>query len=137
IPVGLSEVFQKMLAKRPQDRLQTPAEVATSLSRIAAALPAGAAGQRPEVRVATAAPRPAPFAIMVAGGSGAVAPAIPLPPPARGLRLLRRPRWLWASGGCAILAAVVLLALVVRPKGRQAAGPSSPLDALNPTRVSA
>ncbi len=94
-PAELVRVVARMLAKKPQDRYQTPAEVAQALVPFLRSQPAAPA---PAVRVAAAVPPPLPTTIV--------------PPPLPPSSSPRRRRWLpWAVAaavGLAIVLGVVL-----------------------------
>jgi HEAT repeat protein len=104
VPRGLAAVLRKMMAKRPEERYQTPAAVAEALTPFALA----------------------PF------GKGDTPPAsspVPLPAPESVKRrvLGRLPRWWWmpATGAAAVLLVVAtILAVRTKPEDRKAADPN-------------
>jgi serine/threonine-protein kinase len=84
VPAAVARVVHKLLAKRPEDRHQTPAELAEELAAITGR-PAGATTPVP--------PRPAQSEDLVSPRAAATGPATPRPSVAvkRPSRLVRRP----------------------------------------------
>jgi serine/threonine-protein kinase len=97
IPAGLSDVVNRMLAKRPADRYSTPAEVAAALAPFAGVRSRAAA--RPGSS-ATAVAKPAP-----AAPAGARPASQPLPPDPAGGTSLRALAWVGLFLGLLIVAA--------------------------------
>src|SRR5262249_51285069 len=107
VPPAVAAVVCKLMAKRPQDRYQTPAELARAPEPRAS--PASGATEQITPAQFDAPPVPAAFP----GGSVATTIA-PMLAPRRPTKFPRR--WIWLAGAGA-LAAVVLLVLVIRPFG--------------------
>lgn len=78
VPPAIAGIVRKLMAKKPEDRFQTPADVVHALEAL---LPKPTTGRMPAVKPAPA-PHALPVAIPVTGGGGSapVAQAIPVDP---------------------------------------------------------
>src|SRR5262249_11218111 len=134
VPRGVGAVVQKMLAKKPEDRYQTPGDVVAALSMpldqvgVDLLTQVGADGRIMTVQrrsgLVGGAASAAPVAVLVPGNSPA-ASAIPVTlndddtlASGRKLALPAKPLWRqsrWQIGAGAALAVLVLLVLLVRP----------------------
>jgi serine/threonine protein kinase len=117
---GLAGVVRKLMAKRPEDRFQTPAELARVLAEGLASGRWPACRPAPAVPVAVSVATPAALADTAANWSALQESAPTLPPP--GQRQRPQGRWRWvlpaALGGgllLVVLAVVVLLSGGWRP----------------------
>jgi WD40 repeat protein/tRNA A-37 threonylcarbamoyl transferase component Bud32 len=121
VPPEVAGVVRRLMAKRPEERYQTPAELAMALAAVGSrtahpvAVPAAVA----EPVEAAAAPAAAPFEALeptlAEGGHGSTAD---LPDPARRRRLI-----LGAAGGGVLVAVLAgTLILLLRPSGGPAGG---------------
>jgi serine/threonine-protein kinase len=126
VPPAVTAVVRRLLAKRPEDRFQTPAELAATL----AALPLGP-------------PAPAPQQEEYRGAAGDTGPGWsslegPVPAPtAAAPRAAPRRRWPWlVGGGTATLPALVLL-LVLIFRGRPLSPPATVPQPPNPPDAAA
>jgi eukaryotic-like serine/threonine-protein kinase len=112
VPPGVSAVLRRMMARRPEDRYQTPAEVAEALEPFCQAEPPVAVGPQP-VPVAPVVPVP-------------VTPALPEPPSGDGPVLLLRPEavphrgqpaagaWVWVAATGVLVGVLLALLLTLR-----------------------
>jgi hypothetical protein len=107
VPPAVAAVVRRLMAKRPEDRYQTPGELAAVLEGIAARRPV--AVRAVPVAIPAAADTHADWAT-------AVASAVPTAAPPRRLRL-----WPIAAGG-GVLALVTVVLLVLLLRGGPAAG---------------
>jgi serine/threonine-protein kinase len=111
VPAGVAALVRKLMAKRPEDRFQTPAEVATLLAKGAAvpvvSMPRAGTGSRLPVAPVV---RP-PLALPIDAEETIIAGATPSEAMARGRRRGLGRRWLlfFSSGGIFLLLALVAL----------------------------
>jgi hypothetical protein len=141
VPPGLSAILQKMLAKRPPDRYQTPGEAAADIRRLLITMrpsPANAVSIEPQATSSGVRKRgstlrvgkeltPGSGVFLPETGSGVRSnPLVKLPPIAAQGPPKQRPRWqLWAGvGGGALLLVIVLLAIFGKssPEGTEHTG---------------
>lgn len=116
VPAGLAAVLAKMLAKRPEDRYQTPAEVATALASLLKmpSSPLDCAVAMPSV---SAAPTEVlPTASLPADLGRRSRPAIP------------KPGLFFAASGAVLLLGVISLALLWRGQGGTPSAGSPPSE---------
>jgi serine/threonine-protein kinase len=114
VPPAMAGIVARLMAKRPEDRFQTPAELALALAAAGhpvppVATPAGAPGAVPEAVPATAAnpsqdTLESPFADLGSGDTAASGSSLQQPRPGA-----RGPWWLVAAVG-AVLVGLILLA---------------------------
>lgn len=149
VPAGVAAVIRKLLAKKPEDRFQTPAELEAALAvplngigaGIAAAVKGGgqrALGADQRINTATS----APVAVLVTDQVGTPV-ALALPITANGEetltsgrfhRLVKKPwpRWQWLAAGAGLGLALLVLLLVVR-SGFRKGRPAPPLPSVEQT----
>ncbi len=81
VPATVGAVVRRLMAKRPEDRYQTPAELAAVLAQMQRGQGSGVRGQ--EKGVSSLTPDPAPISPLAPPGRGV--PTSPLAPPGRGV----------------------------------------------------
>jgi formylglycine-generating enzyme required for sulfatase activity len=143
VPPAVTAIVRRLMAKKPADRYQTPAELAAALMPLCAgeawpvpALPvaipvSGQAGTEAFALAGTAVT--VPVSVVPQAGDPETAPfPSPSPPP-------RRRRWFWPATCGAALVVLVLVAAVMLPGGPQTPNnppPATPLTpALRPVEV--
>src|SRR5205823_5980512 len=140
LPGDLASVLRRMMAKRPEDRYQTPGEVAEVLTSWAqpdpppplgeAAEPASPTEDRtPQQALATPAPAEGAKTIVSPRAANTGGPAAPQRPAWR-----QRRTWLVAAGLAALMVGAVAIGLALyrpdKPENNRPAGlPGSPVDA--------
>jgi len=148
VPPGVAAVIGKLMAKKPEDRFQTPAELADALAvplnGIGAGIGAGGKGKSalkasPQSQTTAT----APVAILVPGLVGTpVAAALPITAngeetltSGRFPRLVKAawPRWKWIAAGAGLSVAMLVLVLLVRPGSRKNRPPLAPLPSAEQT----
>jgi serine/threonine-protein kinase len=143
VPAGLAAVLRRMMAKRPADRYQTPAEAAVALERYCrVAIPLGPAPAADQtVPVARALPVAVPVSetVAMAGAEVESTPVLPvaIPVAARpAARPGRRRLVLAAAGSLALLLLAVGIVALLIPGGREGGEPPpTSLDQLRPEDV--
>jgi serine/threonine-protein kinase len=123
VPPAVAEVVRKLMARRPEDRFQTPAELAAALaallgglSTVACELSTRSPGPFPlHTTSPTADTAPHWSSIVEPRGTGPVAPAAQA-----AVAGLRRRRWWTAVGGVALLTGVLVLVVLLSRSRRPA-----------------
>jgi serine/threonine-protein kinase len=135
VPPALAALVGKMMAKRPEERYLTPADVASALAPFCS--PPGGA-QTPPGAIPVAAPRPTPVpgsmdqpagperGWTLMASSTVVPPPVPAPPaapprvPGQSIPGVRKRLALVLAGAGAVLGLVILLLIILWPKGGDA-----------------
>jgi WD40 repeat protein/tRNA A-37 threonylcarbamoyl transferase component Bud32 len=132
VPSGVVAVLRKLMAKRPEQRYQTPAEVVAALAAPPAAIQAQPAAPVPAGRLT------APVASTPSAANGApatpVRAAVATPPGQRTALSLGRWVWLTVAGGALTLVLLVVVMVVLLRPGRNRPSPEPtlpPLDRLS------
>jgi WD40 repeat protein/serine/threonine protein kinase len=129
VPPTLGSLVRRLMAKRPEDRCQTPAEVATLLA---------------EAHIPTAVPVPPPVPVATPGDTFASMMEVdtadePAPRPEARRRTPRRARWLWLAGAGVVATALAVLFFCLRPSSApdapDAPDKRSPLDRLDASSI--
>jgi len=144
VPAAVAALVRQLMAKKPEDRYQTPAELVAALEGLG-----NGPGQAPDGAVRADAPSlpGTSFSSVLEPADTAEALAAPRPPG----RAVPEQRWLWrtAAGGGVLLGLVGLVFILVQPPGTDPRkppelpeGPSlptgaRPLDALRREQISA
>src|SRR5262249_16833619 len=129
-------VVRKLMAKRPEDRFQTPAELVAVLSK-GPGIPADAVP--PATQHGGLAPRPGALAVKIPADAEATITlgATPAGTSARAQPTARRGRRVWpilAGGGVALLGLTAVVAVLVsRPGAASKAKPPTELAKVQPT----